>query len=61
MLPSESVKATGTSFGVSLGQESQDSRVQQAAAAAAATTTNVTAASGQMTEGAEGLLRAQTQ
>lgn len=59
ILPSETVKATGTGFGVALGQESQDSRVQQAAAAAAATTTNVTAESGEMPGGAESMLKQQ--
>lgn len=59
VLPSETVKATGTGFGVALGQDSQDSMVQQAAAAAAATTTNVTAEPGQLTQGAEGLLKQQ--
>ena len=60
ILPSESVQGSGSSFGATLGQDSQDSKVQQAAAAAAATTTDVNAASGERTEGVESLIRTQT-
>ena len=61
ILPSESVQASGTSFGTTLGADSQDSKVQQAAAAAAATTTDVNAASGERAEGVEGLIRGRLQ